>query len=31
VADVALLDELRVLAGERSEGRRGREFFFTAT
>jgi DNA helicase IV len=28
VADVALLDELRVLAGERSEGRRGREFFY---
>jgi DNA helicase IV len=28
VADVALLDELRVLAGERGEGRRGREFFY---
>lgn len=28
VADVALLDELRVLAGEPGEGRRGREFFF---
>ncbi|HEY2203081.1 MAG TPA: ATP-binding domain-containing protein [Pseudonocardia sp.] len=28
VADVALLDELRVMAGERGEGRRGREFFF---
>ncbi|WP_028937272.1 HelD family protein [Pseudonocardia spinosispora] len=28
VADVALLDELRTLAGERGEGRRGREFFF---
>jgi hypothetical protein len=28
VADVALLDELRVMAGEPGEGRRGREFFF---
>jgi DNA helicase IV len=28
VADVALLDELRVLLGERGEGRRGREFFY---
>jgi DNA helicase IV len=28
VADVALLDELRVLAGERGGGRRGREFFY---
>jgi DNA helicase IV len=28
VADVALLDELRVLAGERGEGRRGKEFFY---
>jgi DNA helicase IV len=28
VADVALLDELRVMAGERGEGRRGREFFY---
>jgi DNA helicase IV len=28
VADVALLDELRVLAGERGENRRGREFFY---
>jgi DNA helicase IV len=28
VADVALLDELRVLAGEPGEGRRGREFFY---
>ena len=28
VADVALLDELRVLAGEPGENRRGREFFY---
>ncbi|GAA5157244.1 AAA family ATPase [Pseudonocardia eucalypti] len=28
VADVPLLDELRVLAGERGQGRRGREFFY---
>jgi len=28
VADVALLDELRVMAGDKSEGKRGREFFF---
>ena len=28
VADVALLDELRVLAGDPGEGRRGQEFFF---
>lgn len=28
VADVALLDELRVLAGERGEGKRGKEFFY---
>jgi DNA helicase IV len=28
VADVALLDELRVLAGDRGEGRRGKEFFY---
>jgi DNA helicase IV len=27
-ADVALLDELRVLAGERNEGKRGKEFFY---
>jgi DNA helicase IV len=28
VADVALLDELRTIAGEKGEGRRGREFFY---
>ncbi|HTK61815.1 MAG TPA: ATP-binding domain-containing protein [Pseudonocardia sp.] len=28
VADVALLDELRVMAGDKAEGKRGREFFF---
>ena len=28
VADIALLDELRTMMGEKGEGRRGREFFY---